>query len=59
VRAAIYIRVSSEMQLGGYSLEAQLSACRKLAAERGWNVVAVYTEEGESAKTTQRPSFGR
>jgi len=45
------------MQLGGYSLEAQLAACQKLAQERGWEVVTVYTEEGASAKTTQRPRF--
>ncbi len=57
MRAGIYIRVSSEMQLENHSLEAQLSACRKLADERGWNVVAIYTEEGESAKTTARSRF--
>ena len=56
-RAVIYIRVSSEMQLDGYSLEAQLAACRKLALERGWEVVGVYIEEGVSAKTTERPKF--
>jgi site-specific DNA recombinase len=57
VRAAVYTRVSSEMQLEGYSLEAQLTACRRLAAERGWEIVVVYTDEGLSAKTTARPRF--
>ena len=34
MRAAVYTRVSSEMQLEGYSLEAQLTACRRRATER-------------------------
>ncbi len=45
------------MQLEGYSLDAQLSACRRLATERGWEVMAVYTDEGVSARTTKRPRF--
>jgi DNA invertase Pin-like site-specific DNA recombinase len=55
-RAALYARVSSEMQADNWSTEAQLDACRKLAADRGWEVVAEYTDV-ESAKTTARPSF--
>jgi site-specific DNA recombinase len=57
VRAAVYTRVSSEMQLEGYSLEAQLTTCQRLAAEREWEIVVVYTDEGLSAKTTARPRF--
>ncbi len=45
------------MQRENYGLEAQLSACRKLAEERSWDVVSIYTEEEESAKTTARPRF--
>jgi DNA invertase Pin-like site-specific DNA recombinase len=58
MRAAVYTRVSSaELQLDGYSLDAQMKACRKLAAERGWEVVATYTDPGVSARTTERPGF--
>lgn len=57
MRAAVYTRVSSEMQLEGYSLEAQLTTCQRLATERGWEIVVVYTDEGLSAKTTARPRF--
>ena len=57
MKAAIYTRVSSEMQLNGYSLDAQLTVCHRLAAERGWEVVHTYTDKGISAKTTQRPQF--
>jgi len=58
VRAAIYTRVSSaELQLDGFSLEAQLATCERMAHERGWDVVAVYTDPGVSARTTERPQF--
>lgn len=57
MRVALYTRVSSEMQLDGYSLDAQRAACERLARERGWDVVATYTDEGISAKTTRRPQF--
>ncbi len=58
MKAAIYTRVSSaELQLDGYSLDAQGSACRRLAEERGWHVVKLYTDPGVSARTLQRPQF--
>ncbi len=57
LRAAVYIRVSSEMQLDGYSLGEQESHCRQSAVARGWEVVKVYVDEAESAKTTDRPQF--
>jgi site-specific DNA recombinase len=57
-RAAIYTRISSaELQIEGYSLDAQRTACERLAQERGWEVTAVYTDPGVSAKTTERPAF--
>ncbi len=58
MKAAIYVRVSSaELQLDGYSLDAQLTSCKELAAERGWDVVDVYIDPGVSARTTERPQF--
>lgn len=56
-RAAIYVRVSSEMQVDNYSLDAQESACQSFAALRGWQVVHTYREEGASAKSIERPEF--
>jgi DNA invertase Pin-like site-specific DNA recombinase len=36
-RAVIYVRVSSREQAeGGYSIEAQLEACRRFVYEKGW-----------------------
>ena len=57
MRVAIYVRVSSEMQLDGYSLDAQENACQSFAALRGWQVVKLYREEGASAKSMERPVF--
>jgi site-specific DNA recombinase len=47
--AAIYGRVSSEDQVQGYSLDAQLKACRAWAAKNGYTIFREYVEEGHSA----------
>lgn len=57
MRLAIYIRVSSQEQVSGYSLDAQEDACRKWAAEQGYEVARVFVEPGHSARTDQRPEF--
>jgi DNA invertase Pin-like site-specific DNA recombinase len=56
---AIYIRVSDESQVEGYSLEAQERLCRAFCTERGFNVAGVYIEEGVSGRHDRRPSFQR
>ncbi len=61
-RGAIYCRVSTDEQVEGYSLEAQLRACRALCADRGWQIAIEYVEEGRSARTDdprKRPEFAR
>ena len=47
--AAIYARVSSEEQVQGYSIQAQLRACREWAEKHGYAVAKEYVEEGQSA----------
>ncbi|WP_436664364.1 recombinase family protein [Alicyclobacillus acidoterrestris] len=60
MRAAIYTRVSSDMQVAdGFSLDAQLSRLRSYCDSQGWSVADVYTDEGISAKDMQRPSLNR
>jgi site-specific DNA recombinase len=54
MQAVIYARVSTEEQLGGYSIEAQLDACRKVCRDRGWTIECEYVEPGESAKNFER-----
>ena len=47
--AVIYARVSSEEQVQGYSIQAQLHACREWAEKYGYSVAKEYLEEGQSA----------
>ncbi|HUG13972.1 MAG TPA: recombinase family protein [Thermomicrobiales bacterium] len=59
-RAALYIRVSSEEQVDGYSLDAQQRAGRAYCEAHGWEIVNEYRDEGKSARTedlTKRPAF--
>src|SRR5262249_14633316 len=49
-RVAVYVRVSSEEQLDGYSLDAQMRAARAYCEDRGWEITATYPEEGRSAR---------
>jgi len=53
----IYVRVSSEEQVDGYSLSAQERFCREFAEKRHWDVVKVYSDPGHSGKNDRRPGF--
>jgi DNA invertase Pin-like site-specific DNA recombinase len=53
----IYVRVSSEEQVEGYSLSAQERFCREFAEKRHWDVVKVYSDPGHSGKNDRRPDF--
>ena len=58
IRVAIYARVSSERQAEKeLSIPAQLKALKKYALGRGWDVVAEYVDEAESARSANRPAF--
>ncbi len=56
-RCVIYVRVSSERQVDGYSLDSQEELCKNRAEQLGYDIVNVYREEGVSAKTTKRPTL--
>jgi site-specific DNA recombinase len=64
-RAVIYLRVSTTKQASkdddpdGYSLPAQEEACRRKAEQLDAEVVEVFTDRGESAKTADRREFQR
>src|SRR3990167_11243557 len=59
MRGIIYIRVSSDEQVKGTSLESQEEHCRAYCQKKGIEVAAVFRDEGESAKTTNRTEFLR
>ncbi len=53
--AIIYTRVSTKNQAEeGYSLAGQENDCKQFAELNGYNVLKVFVEKGESAKTTDR-----
>lgn len=55
--AVIYIRVSSDLQVKGTSLESQEAECRLWCLRNGYEVSRVFVDAGESAKTADRPQF--
>lgn len=57
--AALYLRVSTEEQVSNLSLDVQEQGCRAACEREGWPVVAVFREEGASAKTLERPELQR
>lgn len=52
-----YIRVSSEEQIKNYSLANQEEYIRRAASERGYEIAKIFRDEGESAKTAERPGL--
>lgn len=60
MRVAIYVRVSTEDQAReGFSLDAQEKRLRAYCAVRGWEVVDVYRDEGQSGRDIDRPAYRR
>jgi len=57
MRAVIYCRVSTEEQTKNLSLPTQQKACADYCQRQGFEVDRVFVEQGESAKTVNRPQF--
>lgn len=53
----LYLRVSSEEQKTNFSLGNQEKFCNEKAERLGYKILKIYKDEGESAKTTDRPQF--
>jgi len=56
-RAVIYCRVSSAEQVENTSLESQERICTEYAKREGIEVIKLFIERGESAKTADRTQF--
>ncbi len=52
--AVVYVRVSTEDQVSGTSLTSQESDCRAWCSKAGYDIAALRTDAGESAKTADR-----
>ena len=57
--AVIYCRVSTDEQVENLSLSTQQQRSITYCSQNGWPVAEVFTDEGVSAKTTQREEFQR
>src|SRR5262245_18603406 len=58
--AAIYCRISSDRSGDGLGVARQEELCRTLAADRGWPVAEVYTDNDRSAYSRKkRPEYER
>ena len=55
--AVIYCRVSTKEQVQNLSLPTQQKACLDYCQRQGYKVDKIFVEEGESAKTANRPEF--
>ncbi len=59
MKGIIYTRVSSDEQIKGTSLDSQEKICRQYCDDKGIEVLAVFREEGASAKSADREEFLR
>ncbi len=58
--AYIYTRVSTLIQVDGFSLDAQEEEIRAFAKQRGFSIVGKYSDEGKSGKNAEhRPAFNQ
>ena len=57
MRYAAYLRVSSEEQIGNYSIDAQKRAIEAWVVTNGGILARVYVDEGKSGRTADRPAF--
>jgi len=57
MKAIVYCRVSTKEQVTNLSLTTQQNRCVEFYTNHGWEVAKVFRDEGESAKTTDRPEF--
>ena len=60
IRCDIYTRVSTTMQVDGYSLDAQKEKLKRYAEFQNMEIVNEYSDEGKSGKSVEgRPEFQR
>lgn len=57
IRYAAYVRISSEEQVGNYSIEAQSRAIQTWVQAQGGHLVKTYVDQAQSGRTSERPEF--
>ena len=59
-KCVIYLRVSTEMQVDGFSLDGQRNTLKRFVEREGMILVNTYEDAGKSGKSIEgRPSFQR
>ena len=57
-KCVLYPRVSTEMQVDGYSLEGQKNSLKRFADREEMEIVGIYEDAGKSGKSIEgRPAF--
>ena len=57
-KCVLYVRVSTEMQVDGYSLDAQKNMLKNYAQREGMEIINIYEDAGKSGKSIEgRPAF--
>ena len=59
MRAVIYCRVSTKEQVQNLSLSTQGKLCSEYCTTHDYEVDRIFIDEGESAKTAERPEFSK
>jgi site-specific DNA recombinase len=59
MNAVVYCRVSTKEQVSNLSLNTQQERCIDYCSRNSWHALQIFRDEGESAKTADRPQFQR
>jgi site-specific DNA recombinase len=59
MRAALYIRVSTQEQVENYSIESQRERLEAYCKSKGWEIYDVYIDPGYTGSNTERPALNR
>ncbi len=58
-RIGAYIRVSTERQVEGYSIDGQITQIEQFCQFNGYDLVDIYADRGISGKSMNRPALQR
>ena len=57
ITAIAYVRVSTDEQAEGFSLDAQIDRIKAYAKSQDYCLIDIYSDDGYSAKDTERPAL--
>jgi site-specific DNA recombinase len=56
-RVGLYVRVSTDIQVDGYSIDEQIERLRKYCEAHGWTIYAEYVDPGFTGSNIDRPGL--